>query len=124
VDKTNDFLRQGIQVLIADLFPPSGRDPFSIHKVIWDEFIEADFAFPEGKDRLLVSYESGTERAAYVELVGIGDMLPDMPLFVATGMYVPVPLESTYQGAWESSSEEMRRAVETGVMPELDAEGD
>jgi hypothetical protein len=124
VDKTIDFLRQGIHVLIVDLFPPSRRDPFGIHKAIWDEIIEEDFTFPPGKDRLLVSYESGAERAAYVEPVGVGDVLRDMPLFVAAGMHVPVPLESTYQGAWESSSEEMRRAVETGVMPELDAEGD
>jgi hypothetical protein len=124
VDKTVDFLRQGIHVLIVDLFPPSRRDPFGIHKAIWDEILEEDFAFPEGKDRLLVSYESGDERAAYVEPVGVGDVLPDMPLFLTPGSHVPVPLESTYQSAWQSSSEEMRHAVESGVMPEPDAEGD
>lgn len=125
VERTIDFLRRGIHVLIIDLFPPTRRDPFGIHKAIWDEIIEEDFTFPEGKDRLLVSYESGEERTAYVEPVGVGDVLrEDMPLFVAAGMHVPVPLESTYQQAWEASSEEMRRAVETGILPETDAEGD
>jgi hypothetical protein len=92
VDKTVDFLRQGIHVLIIDLFPPSRRDPFGIHKAIWDEIIEEDFTFPAGKDRLLVSYESGDKRTAYVEPVGVGEVLRDMPLFLAAGAHVLVPL--------------------------------
>jgi hypothetical protein len=43
-----------------------------------------------------------------------------MPLFVAEGMHVYVPLESTYQTAWAACPEVMREAVETGVMPESD----
>jgi len=124
VDKTIDFLRKGIHLLIVDLFPPSPRGPFGIHKVIWDEIHEEDFRFPTGKDRTIVSYETGDERAAYVEPVGVGDSLPDMPLFLATGMHILVPLETTYQRTWDTSPEEMRVAVETGVMPEPDAEGD
>ena len=30
------FLHAGINLLIVNLFPPSKRDPQSIHKVIWD----------------------------------------------------------------------------------------
>ena len=82
VEKTIDFLRKGIHVLIVDLFPPTPRDPFGMHKVIWDEIVEEDFAFPPGKDRILASYETGGERAAYVEPVAVGDPLPDMPLFL------------------------------------------
>jgi hypothetical protein len=37
VVKCVDLLRQGIHLLIIDLFPPSPRDPFGIHKAIWDE---------------------------------------------------------------------------------------
>jgi len=44
-----------------------------------------------------------------------------MPLFVAGGVHVRVPLEPTYNTAWEASPEVMRQAVETGVMPEPDA---
>jgi hypothetical protein len=122
VEKTVDCLRRGIHVLIVDLFPPTPRDPFGLHKAIWDEIEEEEFTFPEGKDRILASYETGGVRAAYVEPVGVGDVLPDMPLFLANDFHIPVPLEPTYRAAWDASPEELRIAVETGVLPEPDAE--
>jgi hypothetical protein len=122
VDKTIEFLRAGIHVLVVDLFPPTPRDPFGIHKAIWDEIEEEEFALPEGKDRILVSYEAGSVRTAYVEPVGVGDELPDMALCLASDLYVKVPLEATYRATWEASPEDFRVAVETGVMPEPDAE--
>jgi hypothetical protein len=122
VEKVIDFLRAGIHVLVIDLFPPAPRDPFGMHKAIWDEIEEKDFAFPDGKDRILASYETGEVRAYYVEPIGVGDILPDMPLFLRNGWQVPVPLESTYQTTWNTSPEDFRVAVESGVMPELDAE--
>ena len=115
-------LRRGIHVLIVDLFPPSPRDPYGIHKVIWDEIVEEDFTFPDGKDRILVSYKTGGERAAYIEPVTVGDALPDMPLFLTNDLHVMVPLELTYQATWDASPEELRIAVETGMVPEPDAE--
>jgi hypothetical protein len=122
VDKTIDFLRAGIHVLIVDLFPPTPRDPWGVHKAIWDEIEEEAFTFPMGKDRILVSYETGGLRAAYVEPVAVGDALPDMPLFLTDAGHILVPLESTYLAAWEASPEELRRAVELGLMPESDAD--
>ncbi len=122
VEKIIDFLRAGIHVLVIDVFPPTSRDPLGIHKVIWDEIEEKGFAFPDGKDRILASYETGDAQAYYVEAIGVGDILPQMPLFLTDGWQVPVPLESTYQATWNSSPEDFRLAVETGVMPELDAD--
>jgi Protein of unknown function (DUF4058) len=122
VEKTIDFLRAGVHVLMIDLFPPTTRDPFGMHKVIWDEIDEKDFVLPEGKDRILASYETGGVRAYYVEAIGVGDILPNMPLFLANGCHVPVPLESTYKATWDACPEVLREAVETGVMPEPDAE--
>lgn len=122
VEKTVDCLRRGIHVLIVDLFPPTRRDPFGIHKVIWDEIVEEDFTFPQGKDRILVSYETGSVRAAYIEPVAVGDTLPDMPLFLTNSLHVMVPLESTYRATWEASPKSLRLAVETGIMPEPEAE--
>jgi hypothetical protein len=95
-----------------------------MHKVIWDEIHEEDFAFPAGKDRVLASYETGGERAAYVEPVVVGDVLPDMPLFLASGMHIPVPLETTYCATWDASPEDMRTAVLTGILPETETEED
>ena len=56
------------------------------------------------------------------EPVAVGDALPDMPLFLTNDLHVTVPLESTYQTAWDASPEELRLAVETGVVPEFEAE--
>ena len=117
VEKTIAFLQAGIHVLIVDLFPPTPRDPFGLHKTIWDEIEEEDFAFPSGKDRILASYETGGVRAAYVEPVGVGDVLPDMPLFLTNDLHIMTPLEPTYQAAWDGRSEQLRLAIETGVLP-------
>ena len=41
------------------------------------------------------------ERVAYVEFVAVGDVLPEMPLFLKPEFYVPAPLETTYQATWQ-----------------------
>lgn len=43
-----------------------------------------------------MSYAAGAEKVAYVEPVGVGDALPDMPLFLTPDRYVPCPLEAAY----------------------------
>jgi hypothetical protein len=105
---------------VVDLFPPSPRDPAGIHKVIWDEIEEEDFTFPPGKNRILASYKTGSERVAFLEPVAIGDVLPAVPLFLNSRYHVLVPLEATYQAAWEASPQELRLAVETGKLPEAE----
>ncbi len=122
VEKTIGFLRAGIHLLIVDLFPPTPRDPFGIHKAIWDEIEEEDFTFPAGKDRTVVSYQAGSECVAYIEPLAVGDELPDMALFLAGDLHVMTPLEATYQVAWAASPEALRVAVETGVVPDPDAD--
>ncbi|HUG92415.1 MAG TPA: DUF4058 family protein [Planctomycetaceae bacterium] len=119
VEKSLEFLRAGIHLLVIDVFPPSPRDPFGIHKAIWDEILEEDFEFPPGKDRLLVSYEATRETAAFIEPIAVGDELPDMPVFLTNELHVKVPLEPTYQATWNAQPEELRTAVETGVLPEF-----
>lgn len=117
VAKTIQFLREGIHVLVIDLFPPTPRDPFGIHEAIWDEIEEEDFEFPAGKDRILVSYRTGSERAAYIEPVAAGDSLPDMPLFLTHDLHVMVPLEATYRSSWDADPLDLQVAVATGVLP-------
>lgn len=119
VEKTVQFLRDGIHVLVVDLFPPTPRDRQGIHQAIWDEIGDEPFQFPAGKDRTLVSYETGDDRIAYIEPVAIGDVLRDMPLFLSRGLHVAVPLESTYTATWDVAPEEFRLAVETGDLPEI-----
>ncbi|MBI2806015.1 MAG: DUF4058 family protein [Planctomycetes bacterium] len=119
VEKSVAFIRAGVHVLVVDLFPPTKRDPFGVHRAIWDEFEDEDvlFEFPPGKDRTLASYDAGREKAAYVEPIALGEALPDMPLFLFEGHYIKVPLEAAYQTAWSFLPRELQVIVETGVMP-------
>ena len=32
--------------------------------------------------------------------MAVGDVLPDTPIFLESGIYVPAPLQDTYEGAW------------------------
>jgi hypothetical protein len=102
VDKAVELLRGGIHLLIVDLFPPSPRDPQGIHKAIWDEYQDSTFALPAGRSLTLASYIGGPCPETFVEPTAVGAALPDMPLFLTPDVYVPVPLEATYQSAWEA----------------------
>jgi hypothetical protein len=108
VSKAVAFLNQSVSLLIIDVFPPTKRDPFGIHKAIWDEFDEEDFAFPRGKNRTLASYDAGPPQVAYVENIGVGDALPEMPIFLRSDVYVNAPLESTYQSAWDAFPRQLK----------------
>jgi hypothetical protein len=101
--KSAKYIGNEIHLLVIDLFPPSKRDPQGIHKAIWDQFIEEDFELPADKPLTLVSYEAAPEPVAYVELVAVGDVLPEMPIFLKAGYYVPAPLEKSYQRTWDES---------------------
>lgn len=100
VEKASDLIQQGVHLLVVDLFPPTKRDPQGLHKAIWDEFEEEDFTIPPGKPLTLAAYDAGPIKTAYVEPIGVGDELPEMPLFLEPELYVPVPLEATYQTSW------------------------
>jgi hypothetical protein len=100
VEKSAKLIDQGIHLLVIDLFPPTKRDPQGIHKAIWDEFEDDDFALPADKPLTLAAYDAGPPPAAYVELVAVGDELPDMPLFLKPEIYVPAPLQASYQTTW------------------------
>jgi len=100
IQKSADLIRQGVHLLVVDLFPPGKRDPQGVHKALWDEFVEEDLELPPDKPLTLASYDAGPEHVAYVEFVAVGDALPDMPLFLKPQRYVPAPLEATYQTTW------------------------
>jgi hypothetical protein len=111
VNKSVDFLRQGVHLLVIDLFPPGKRDPQGIHKAIWDEFREEEFALPTGKPLILVSYDAGPPRVAYVEAVAVGDALPDMSIFLEPGFHVPAPLDVTYQTTWDAFPHPLKKLL-------------
>ncbi len=66
---------------------------------------------PGRENRLLASYEAASAYMAYLETIGVGSTLPAMPLFIAPGAHVVVPLEASYQEAWQDTPASVRRLV-------------
>ena len=120
VEKTSNLIMAGVHDLVIDLFPPSKRDPKGIHKAIWDEIEEEEFELPPDKPLVLVAYEAGPSAVAYIEPVAVGDVLPDMPIYLAAEFYVLAPLAATYQTAWNDFPIEHRGLLES---PPVDQPG-
>ena len=100
--KAGEFLDQGVHLLIIDLLPPGRFDPNGIHGVIWEYIAGGDFLRPADKPLTVAAYESGLATRADVEPVAVGDRLPEMPLYLEPGEWVPVPLDRSYQMTWET----------------------
>ena len=100
VDKACDLLENRIHLFIADLFPPGQRDPDGLHGLIWAEMSDIEFHLSEEKPLTLVSYECELVTHAYVEPVAVGDLLPDMALFLEENGCIQIPLEATYMTAF------------------------
>jgi hypothetical protein len=102
VRKAEEMLRAGIHLLIVDVFPPGPRDPQGIQKAIWDEFLDNPFLLPPGKPLTVGAFTGEPLPRVFIEPTALGAALPEMPLFLTPDEYVPVPLETTYQSAWEA----------------------
>ncbi|QEL13215.1 DUF4058 family protein [Limnoglobus roseus] len=114
--KVAEFLRNGVHVVVIDVFPPTIRDPDGIHQAIWDEIAGQPFEpRPEGKTLTAASYDAGYPLTAYVEPLAVGDELPPLPLFIQPGVYVPMPLEETYRASWDVLPEPIRALVQPRV---------
>lgn len=100
VEKACELLEHRIHLLIVDPLPPGPRDPNGVHAAIWEEVEDQPFVLPEKKRLTLVAYECGLTTHAFIEAIGVGDRLPDMPLFLEPEGHVVVPLEATYEAAF------------------------
>ena len=112
IEKADELIGGGVHLLIIDLFPPGSLDRQGLHNLIWKQFGEEQFVAPAAKPLSLASYLAGARPEAFVEPVRVGERLPDMPLFLATDWYVPVPLEATYQSAWQTVPTFWRETLE------------
>jgi len=106
--KAGEFLRHGVHMLVVDVFPPTARDPKGIHAAIWEELDDEPPQSLSDKPLTAVSYDAGDGVVGYVERFSVGDVLPEMPLFLEPGMYVPAPLEASYAASWAELPDELR----------------
>lgn len=112
VDKVIAALRDGIHVTIIDPLPPGRFDPDGLHGEIWRRLMAGDFRSLPDKPLTLVSYAVRATVTAFVEPLSVGAKLIDMPLFLMPEIYVPVPLEATYNQAWSGVPQRWREVVE------------
>jgi hypothetical protein len=110
--KIETSLRLGVHVLLVDVLPPAPHDRRGIHGAVWELLDEEVEDQPPGEPLTLASYVAGPQPDAYLEHVALGASLPDMPLFLHPERYVAVPLEATYQAAFEGTPEVSRAVLE------------
>lgn len=101
--KAVDALDAGIHLVVVDLFPPSPYDPQGIPGAIRQQLADFDdsYPLPVGEPLTLASYVAGPSLDIYLEQLAVGDVLPEMPLFLNFKRYVNLPLESTYKAAYQ-----------------------
>jgi hypothetical protein len=102
VRKACELFDRDIHLLVLDLHRPGPRDSSGIHGAIWDYFQGQAYAFPLERPIKLAAYQCDLCVRAYVQQVAIGDALPAMPLFLQPRGHVLVPLEESYQSAFEA----------------------
>lgn len=101
VRKAQALMVGGVHLLIVDLFPPGPRDPLGLHALIWET---DNVPFPNEEDKYLscIAYRSDIDAEVFLEPAAVGDVVPEMPLFLTPETYINVPLDAAYQAAWEA----------------------
>lgn len=100
VTKAVGAIRAGCHVTVIDLFAPTQHDPQGMHGQIWQYFDAEDYLLPADKSLTLAAYCASEAPDAYVTHLAVGDVLPQMPLFLSADAYVNLPLADAYDAAW------------------------
>jgi hypothetical protein len=111
VEKACELLEHRIHLLLIDPFPPRRYDSDGIHAAIWSMVADDPFHLPPDRPLTLVAYECGPITEAYIETIAVGEPVTDMPLFLAPGTHVMVPLERTYMAAWDTMPARWQRVI-------------
>lgn len=113
VEKAVMLLENGINVLVLDCYPPRKRDPQGLHARIWGQLMDRpDAQAVTGPAMASYACEAEDTFAYFLQPVTVGQALPDMPLYLAPERFVSLPLENTYQYAFESFSPRERKLLE------------
>src|SRR5262249_5465800 len=105
VDKAASALELGVHLLLVDPFPPGPHDPSGMHGAILRDLEPSGepYDVPADRPATLASYAAGPAVEIFVEHVAFGTPLPEMPLFLRPDRYINVPLEPTYQAAYDGT---------------------
>lgn len=116
VDKAQAALQQGYHLMVIDVLPPVPAAPaMTLHNEIWRPLGGTTYVPKPGKPLMLSSYQVAKGVTAYVEPVGVEDVLPSLPLFYTSENYVNAPLEATYMAAYEGVPRRWKRVIEAAT---------
>ena len=110
--KAEEVLAAGVHLTVIDVFPPGPRDPRGIHPLIWGDETASAFEFDAMKPLTCAAYVGGPGTEAFVETFAVGDPIPDIPLFLTPDLFVEIPLNQTYEAAYERVSSSVREVLE------------
>jgi hypothetical protein len=110
-EKAAGILENGVNLLLIELYPPARRDPHGIYAAIWRALGGPEEELHAAKRLTLASYDVADEITAYVEPIGVGDRLKNMPLFLEAETYIEVPLEATYRAAWRGVPKHLQHVL-------------
>jgi hypothetical protein len=111
-EKVESAIRNGVHVLLIDLFRPGKYDPRGLHGAVW-EYFDSQLDDPLADRPLcLASYLASQIPEAYLEHLRLGDQLPEMPLFLEYRAHVRTPLETTYERAYRGMPRIRREILE------------
>lgn len=103
IHKAVETVRSGVHLLVIDLFPPGLRDPEGLNPLIWEAFDNDDeFVLSADQPLTIASLRTAVPVKALVNCSAVGEALPETPLFLNDERYVPLPLERTYQAAFDA----------------------
>jgi len=111
VRKARELLQQKVHLLIIDPFPVSSRDPHGLHAAIFEEIQDDPLELPAESPLSVFAYECDDRVRTYLEPLAVGNSLPDMPVFLYPGMYIDVPLETTYLAAWKAVPRRWQKVI-------------
>jgi hypothetical protein len=117
VEKATTVMLRCSHLLVLDLFPPGRHDPQRMTGAIGAAFGDAPIELPASQPLTLASYTAGDPTRAWIEAIAVGDVLPEMPLFLLPEGYVNVPLESSYGQAWQHFPVPWREVLEARGIP-------
>ncbi len=101
-----------VHLLLVDLFPPGEHDPNGVLHAAWLALGE-EIDEPTAVRRLMAaSIDSGPIPTNYAEPIAVGEILPEMPVFLEPSVYIPAPLEASYQSAWDALPEVLKARIE------------
>ena len=112
-EKLDGLADSGVHLLVIDLFGPTTRDPEGFPRAFWGSDGNGRIpAVSSDKPFSLSAFQTDRTLTGYFEILGVGDELVPMPLFLTSQRYVYVPLAETYAAAWEGVPAQWKKIVE------------